>query len=313
MRDRYEDPAKRAQLVAERLNVDQFLTFTAIEMLTCHWDGYIGNRNNYKFYFAPPDNRCVFMLHGMDQMFGDPNYPIFNVPGPIVGNAVLRNAEWMGRYRERVKELQPLFAPERLHKRIDEVHARIRPVLLAMGEDRARHNDDRVREFKERITNRYPKIAEQLRNGPPQPLAFKQGVAELKEWYPQIDTADAKVEEVTINNQKLLNIVVGPSNQCNASWRHKVLLGAGTYRLEGKARVTSVKAMGDEKGSGAGLRISGGTRDNKIIGTTNWEKLSHEFQVAEDVREVVLVAELRAAAGKVWFDPATLKLVKLNR
>lgn len=50
----------------------------------------------------------------------------------------MQNPEWRDRYRDRVHELVPLFAPEKLHKRIDEVQARIQPVLKQMNEGFAR-------------------------------------------------------------------------------------------------------------------------------------------------------------------------------
>ena len=70
------DLAKRKERLAAILDVDRFITFTAIEMLTCDWDGYVRNRNNYRLYHDPTTKKFVFIPHGMDQMFWDVNFPI---------------------------------------------------------------------------------------------------------------------------------------------------------------------------------------------------------------------------------------------
>ncbi|MDB5339330.1 MAG: hypothetical protein JWN70_4949, partial [Planctomycetaceae bacterium] len=62
---------------------------------------------------------------------------------------------------------------------------------------------------------------------------------------------------------------------------------------------------------GVGLRISGGNRTNKLSGTNDWNLLKHEFEVADEMREVELVAELRATGGKVWFNSKSMRLKRM--
>jgi hypothetical protein len=118
--------------------------------------------------------------------------------------------------------------------------------------------------------------------------------------------------EDTPTGMKCLVIGVGPSGRCIDSFRAKVLLPAGTYKLQARARVTEVAAIADTSGAGAGLRISGGQRTNKLEGTTDWTNLEHEFVVPGN-QEVTLVAELKATKGKVWFDVNSLQLVKVKK
>jgi hypothetical protein len=54
------------------------------------------------------------------------------------------------------------------------------------------------------------------------------------------------------------------------------------------------------------VRISGSRRENRLSGTTGWETVEFEFEVAEAVRQVELVAELRAKKGKAWFEAESL-------
>lgn len=300
------DPEKRWPAINERLDVDAFLTFMAVELMTCHWDGYTTNKNNYRIYFAPPDTKACFLPHGMDQMFGDPGFPILDYPEPIVANAVMHNPEWRRRYRERVAELLPLFEPKRLHERLDTVLARLQPVVKELGEEFANAHADRVRELKERITAREPNLREQLQNGDPTPLEFEgDKPVELADWFPAQETDDTKVEEVELDGHKLYSIQVGDSGQCIASWRRRVLLAKGRYRIEAKLRTEGVEPRMDEQGTGAGLRISGGHRDNKFSGNTDWQTVNYEFDVLEDVRDITFVVELRATRGRLWMEPVS--------
>ena len=305
------DPEQRWSALEERLDVDAFLSFMAIELMTAHWDGYTQNKNNYRIYFDPAHGKARFLPHGMDQMFGDPGFPILEYPEPIVASAVMHNPEWRKRYRDRVAELLPLFEPQRLHEKLDTVVARLQPVVKEFGDEFANAHADRVRELKERIAAREPNLREQLQQGDPSPLEFNaDGIAEVADWFPAQETDDTQVEELEIDGQKRYSIQVGESKECVASWRRKVLLAKGRYRVEARLRTEAVAAREDEQGTGAGLRISGGNRNNKLAGDSDWQAVTYEFEVLEDVRDVILVAELRATAGRMWLEPAA-RLVKL--
>jgi len=301
------DPNKRGPLVAAQLDVDKFLTFTALELMLCHWDGYAMNRNNYRIYFRGSDQKAVFLLHGLDQLFRDPNYAVFNIPQPIVAKAVLETPEWNAQYRHRIRELLPLFAPEKLHAKIDAAHVRIRPVLATISEDRAKQFDERVRDLKNRVAERQKFIRSQ---SPPEPLAFnKDGFAPIEGWEPRPD-GDAKLEKKEIDRRPALSIETGPSNRCIASFRAKARLAKGRYILEARAKTNNVIGIDDQRGLGAGLRISGGIRENKVIGTADWTSITHPFDVTEELREVELIAELRSTAGNAIFDLASFRVQK---
>ena len=61
---------------------------------------------------------------------------------------------------------------------------------------------------------------------------------------------------------------------------------------------------------GAGLRISGDTRNRRIARDAPWTPLSHDFVLEEGAGDVELVGELRTyqGGGEVWFDLESLKL-----
>ncbi len=313
------DAAKRWQRLEQLVDIDQFLRFMAMELMTCHWDGYCNNRNNYRYYFEPKSGasggKVHFFPHGMDQMFGDVNFSILNVPGGIVCGAVLSNPEWRGRYRDRVSELMPLFVPaERLLKRVDEHHQRMRPVLAEMGNGPAQNLDRTTKEIKDRLTARAVSLIKQNAVVEPRPLSFGPGgTAPLTRWEPRQESPSARLSVVEGMGPKSLNISLAAAGQAVGSWRTKVIVTAGKYRLEAKARTQGVKPTSDSSGTGVGVRVSGGGRINKLEGTAEWTLLAHEFEVTAATQELELVAEIRAQAGQVWFDTSSLRLVKVTK
>jgi len=52
------------------LDVDRFIRMLAMEVVLCHWDGYMMNRNNYRIITTWIQDRLLFLPHGMDQTFG---------------------------------------------------------------------------------------------------------------------------------------------------------------------------------------------------------------------------------------------------
>ncbi len=307
------DAALRWAAIEQHLDLDAFLTFVAFELMTCHWDGYTPNKNNYRIYFDPKDGRARFLPHGMDQMFGDPGFPILEYPPTIVAGSVMHNPAWRQQYKERVAELLPLFEAKRLHGRLDSIIARLQPIVSSLGEDFASTHAERVRELKERIAAREPALRELLERGDPMPLEFDENhQAEIGDWYGAQETGDTLLDEVNPDTDKKYSIQVGESGDCVASWRRRVLLAQGRYRIECRLRTEGVVPRMDEQGTGAGVRISGGRRDNKVLGDTDWQTVSYEFEVAEAVRDVELVVELRATKGRMWLEPKA-KLVRIKQ
>ncbi len=299
------DAAVRWPAIERQLDVDAFLTFMAFERMTCHWDGYTSNKNNYRIYFNPKDGRARFLPHGMDQMFQDPGFPILEFPPTIVSSAVMHNPEWRQRYKARVTELLPLFEAQRLHERLDALVTRLALVVHRQGDHFERDFADRVREVQERIAAREPALREQLEQGDPTPVEFDESnQIEVADWYGAQETGDALLDEVDPETEnKKYSIQVGESGQCVASFRRRVLLGPGRYRIEVRLKTDGVEPRTDEPGKGAGLRISGGQRENSLAGDTDWQTVGYDFEVVDALREVELVAELRATKGRLWIEP----------
>ncbi len=308
---REPDLDKRWKRIDERLDVDAFIKFMAMELMTCHWDGYTQNKNNYRIYFNPTDNKAHFLPHGMDQMFGDPNASILDPPGAILASTVMQNPEWRARYRKQIRELLLLFdPPDKLHQRVAFLRRRLQPVLTAINPQLSREHAERVKGFKEQIAARAASLKEQSGQEDPKPPEFDEnGNMYLADWYPASESEDAVVEEIEQEGEKkAYSILCGPSGHCVASWRRRVLLEKGTYTFHASIQTKDIAAIEDEKGSAAGLRISGASRTNTLDGTSEWKPLEFEFTIEEETRDVELVAELRTTRGQAWFDRESLHL-----
>lgn len=308
------DPVLRETRLATLLDVDRFIDFMALELMTGHWDGYSLAKNNYRLYFDPQSKKAHFLAHGMDQTFVYPEASVIDYPGAIVASAVMHSRAWRKNYRARLKQFLPLFDPPTpLLRIVDTQQKRLFPVMREMHEDQANAFNDRIAELKQRLIERAANLRDQVEQPDPGPLEFSEdGLAELPDWYPVSESEDAVQEQPELAGQRATyQIKCGPSGACVASWRRKVLLEKGRYQLEVRAKAKGIVGQEDEKGTGAGVRVSGANRTNSLTGTSNWKVLQFEFETADDLREVELVAELRATAGEVWFEAKSLRLKRL--
>lgn len=308
------DASKRMAALSKVLDIDRFITFMALEIMIWDWDGYPMKHNNYRVYHNLDTGKMVFFPHGMDQMFWEPNGPILpdNMEG-LVARAVITTPEGRRMYRERMGALLTnVFKVNVITNRIDEVHARIRPVLAAISKSAARNHDSLVANLKSSIAQRASSIETQLSMPEPKPLAFdSSGKARVSGWRADVNSQAAELNKGS--SEDVAEVLrIHATGSAIASWRSKVMLDPGRYRFEARARTKGVAGIKDMKGEGAGIRKSGSQepRKNHLSGDSPWTDLKYEFSVA-GTQEVVLVCELRANKGEVWFDENSLALVKL--
>jgi CotH protein len=118
------EPAVRWKRLNETLDLDQFLSFMAMEIMLCHWDGYCMNQNNYRIFHDLGANKMVFIAHGTDQMFGtgtmrlaggksSAECPIFPPWHGAVARAVMSTPEGRRLYIGRLGELYTNLFPGR--------------------------------------------------------------------------------------------------------------------------------------------------------------------------------------------------------
>ncbi len=305
---RESDPARRRQKLESLINIDRFYTFMAIEAMMAHWDGYCFKCNNYRLYHDPVHDKFIFVPHGMDQLFGQLDHPLVG-PTAMVAQAVLQTPEDRARYMQRVAFLRErVFDPDILIPRINQIAARILPVIQEMGPDAAKQFTDQAVGFRQRVLERIHKI-DGLITLPGKPLRFESDLASVsaapEDWAMVPGDGKAEFDRVTENGRPCLRIRSAPGG-CWASFRTSVHLNEGRYLLHCLCRTTNVVTPAGPN-TGAGLRIIGGKRQARVLGTSAWRRTEFEFQVAEPA-DIILICELQATSGEALFDLTSLKI-----
>jgi spore coat protein CotH len=97
---RHPNLEERFAKIEQHVDVDRFLKMAAIEVLTWHWDGYAMHRNNYRVYHDLKTNKLVFIPHGMDQLWWDPNGSIQPGFQGLIMRKLMDTKEGREKYRE---------------------------------------------------------------------------------------------------------------------------------------------------------------------------------------------------------------------
>ena len=168
------DVAVRWRRLEQTLDVNRFITFMAMEVIVCHWDGYCMNQNNYRVFHDLGANKMVFIAHGMDQMFGmgtmrlggeksTADCPIFPPLRGLVADAVMSTPEGHGLYLARLGQLYTnLFRVDVLLKTVDELSSVVRNVIAESGPQSTRAYQRQVDALKAHIDERGKSLARQL-------------------------------------------------------------------------------------------------------------------------------------------------------
>jgi len=302
--------ATRWNRLTQVLDTDRFITFLAMEVLLCHWDGYALNRNNYRLFHDLETDRLIFMPHGLDQMFDwppgrfPPEGPILPTMNGLVAWAVMSTPQGGRQYLERLGTLRTNVLQEQVvTQRVGELAQRIRPTLAAYDPEAARRHDAAVASLCERITRRLRSVSEQL-SAPREPMKFDaSGTAPLTHWTPHVSPprAPLTLEQVEEHGRRLLHITAGNAGG-TGSWRSRVNLEGGQYRFEGRAKTSG--------GSRICLRISGARLPPQAVAGTDWVPLSYTLNVDGFMTEVELICEFSGTRGEAWFDLESLRLVR---
>jgi hypothetical protein len=285
--------------LGQTLDVDRFTAFMAMEVLTCHRDGYCLARNNFRIYQDVDSGRMVFLPHGMDQLFGRPDATLRPAMQGLVARAVLETSEGREQYRARLAQLAAgVLNVKRLQGQADELVQRVRPglepaELRALKRELAANLD--------RIALRRRSLDHQPEEPEPRAVAFAGGRLLLTEWQATDPPTDGRMDRRPAPDaREALHIRAGPVT--SASWRATVRLAGGRYRFGATAVTRGVAALSFGNNHGVGLRVVGGSlaAPYALLGDHEDTPLERVFAL-EAEREVELICELRARAGEVWF------------
>lgn len=305
------DLQKRWARLEKILDIEAFISYLAMESILCHWDGYNFNRNNYRVYFNPATGKAHFILHGMDQTLGDANADINRQPTAMVGSAVMSNPAWKARYPERVKEIyETVLKSTDWSQRLNEAGEKVRAALEKRNPQAAKDYAAKVTDAKNRVEQRIAAIGKKLGDMPKKMKFEPNGSIKItSDGWRQEGTA-TQIDTPQHDGKPTLHIKAEGAS--TASWRKNLSVDPGKYRVEVLARTAGVEPAPSASGEGAGVRISGGNRNgqNAAKGDTGWDVLKFEFDAPGG--DVILVAELRATKGEVWFDRESFRLVQLK-
>ena len=301
------DPAERSAALGAVLDIGAFNAFTAAEVLLGHWDGYALAANNYRVYRRPDDGRFVFLAHGMDQILGDPDAPLFpgfhgsvavalrEIPGqPNTWAAELRRqvdtvwsrGDWDNRIQTRASKLA------------DAVEAHDPSLASTLREQGA----DLARRFTERLAFAGPAVRHPPRSFPHArsgPILLTDG------WHPDRDPHPEMTFRESADSDRTWRLEAsGPGS---GSWRQTVDLPPGRYRFSARVTTTGVGVGDLESPRGAGLRVLGGEVRSRawVRGTRRTRECRMEFDADGPV---CLLLELRAESGMAAFDADSLRL-----
>jgi hypothetical protein len=259
----------------------------------------------------------MFLPHGMDQLFGDSDASVLDHPPAIVASAVMQQPAFRKRYRERLKALLPLLAPDRLVPHLQQVADKLQKELRSSDADGARAHADAVRGLVERVQERYRNLEKQVKAPEPKPLPLAVGKPfRLDKWNPAAETDRVELVKRAFQGAGALHVhcLDRGDEPRHGVWRVHLLLGKGRYQLRGTARCEGVVPPAkDEQGhehGGVRLRADGADSE-RLTGDHVWQALTCDFEVGEFQRSVELACDVQAFLGKAWFRSDSLVLVRL--
>ena len=154
------NPDQRWKKLQTVLDVDRFVTFMAMEVLTGHTNGYALARGRYRIYNDPGNALLVFMPHGIDGVFSKPDAPVVPDMKGLLAKAVLETPEGKKRYRDELKKIVTrTFKLELTQARAKELMAQMKPAL----KDKAEAQEKAATDFLNRLAARHKFAEEQVK------------------------------------------------------------------------------------------------------------------------------------------------------
>jgi spore coat protein CotH len=111
--------------VGAKLDLPSFFTGWAVEALVDHWDGYFFGPHNYYVYDHPGTKRFVFLVAGMDDIFGRIRDPRLDTR-VLLAEKILRFPETKAQLRAKLADIIRTFDLAAMNARIDEAARTIR-------------------------------------------------------------------------------------------------------------------------------------------------------------------------------------------
>jgi len=302
------DLRRREAALDAILEVDRFITESALQALLVDWDGYGYNRNNYRIYFEPRTGKATFQPHGMDQLLGNIGKDLELPGGGLLSRQLFDVPAYRDRFYAKIDQLlKDVFTKETLDAHFKRVGTRLMPLVQSLPQDQREWRTEAIHSFQDRAFRRI-EIARSRLESQPKPIRFEAGgVTALARWQPRYQRGQVKMEAVKLGELDTLYIQAQAPDSV-ASFRAMIRLPIGKYEVRGRIRTRGVQAAPDQRyPGGAAFRLSGGEHARLFTGDSEWTEFVHPFQI-HDPRDIELVAEIRAHAGETWFDLKSMQL-----
>ena len=158
------DPSRRWTQLQQRLDVDRFMTFTALEVLWWLSDSYSLHAKKFRLYHDMATTRFVFFPKNIEEVLRRTDGPAFPDCKGVVARGVLTTPEGQAQYRERLTLLlDTAFVPDKVQARARALAAAIRPTAVGKDAAAARKFDDAVKAFCEAVARRAQFVASDLK------------------------------------------------------------------------------------------------------------------------------------------------------
>jgi spore coat protein CotH len=151
------------------IDLDQFFTHWAMEVITKHQDGYAANTNNFYLYADPSDGRFDFIPWGTDDTlspywWNGPSSPRSVFANGHITHRIYHTDEGQERYLNRLQELlDTVWQEPVLLERIDQMEALL---LAEIGDGDTRAVTRGIAEVRGVVENRRGEIEAELASGP---------------------------------------------------------------------------------------------------------------------------------------------------
>jgi hypothetical protein len=302
------DPADRWERVGQLLDREPFLRFAAAEVLLAHRDGYALARNNYRLRFSAIG--VEWIPWGMDQLLVSDRFPLFPQMSGAVARGLTTTPEGRLAWDQILRKLAvPLFDLPAWETWMDRQTRALEPHLRgAEREALAAGMIDLRRRLKGRSTFVIQALATPVSTVP----VWNQGVAQVGGWVATDLPPDGGAGEED-GPGKVPSLCLWAGEVTASSWRATVRLEPGRYRFQARVSTRGVKSMDFGRHHGAALRVLGEQgRSLELVEDSNGRELMVDFRVAEQARDLSLMCELRSRSGRVWFEKASLQLVRIE-
>ena len=207
------DPARRWARLEQLLDVDEFLSFIAGEVLLVHWDGYgTGGPNNYRVFHDVSRGKFAFIPTGLDQLLrsGATAQKLTPHFTGIVARGLMTTPEGRRRYLARIASLAANeFRAEALLARVDRLAAPVRAGLAA-ERDMIESFNEGVNYLNSAIAARTQVVARLLSQPAPRPVTFDaSNTVTPSDWqFRRSNTRPASGRKVVKDNREVLEVVL---------------------------------------------------------------------------------------------------------